>query len=282
MTRFTDPGLERLQYTDGALLLRADLATGVRAEVRRMGLHVRAVHDTWGVATGLKARWNAATRVVVVDAGSAFDCRAASSHFLRRWSCRCPDVAGGIRFATSRPRAERRWTPLGAHREGPRFRRSSAQACASAWTFRSARFIRIAPGLVLGPDYSLRKTARPQARPYIGFGVTAPGELSWSTGSSMLRASVDTSAAGFSATPYYVAQLVDPPALSPGLVGPFVSLAWFAPERFVIRLAAAATPAQPLAAVLASLSQAASTIRVAWIGVEPQVGCSTGAPGGFV
>ena len=281
MTRFTDPGLERLQYTDGALLLRADLATGVGAEVRRMGLHVRALHDTWGVATGLKASWIAANRVVVVDGGSAFDCRGGVVSLPSPVDLPVPDVPFGLGFATFDLVLGSdgvRWEATGKGPGSP----DLGPGVRVGLDVPLARFTRFSPGLVLGPDYSVRKTARAQARPYIGFGVTAPGELSWSTGSSMLRASVDTSAAGFSATPYYVAQLVDPPALSPGLVGPFVSLAWFAPERFVIRLAAAATPAQPLAAVLASLSQAASTIRVAWIGVEPQVGCSTGAPGGFV
>ena len=281
MSRFPDPGLERLQYTDGALLLQADLATGVHAEARRMGLHVRALHDTWGVATGLKANWIAASRVVVVDAGSAFDCGGGVVSLPSPVDLPVPDVPLGASFATFDLVLSSegvRWAPTGRGPGSPNL----GPGIRVGLEVPLARFTRFSPGLVLGPDYSVRKTARAQARPYIGFGVTAPGELFWSTGSAMLRASIDTSAAGFSATPFYVAQLVDPPALAPGLVGPFVSLAWFAPGSFVIRLAAASTPAQPVAAVLANLSQAARNIRVAWIGVEPQVGCSTGAPGGFV
>ena len=274
-----DPGLERLQYVDGALLLRGDLASGIAGESRRTGIHVRALHDTWGVATGLRARWDPASRIVTVDPGAAFDCRGAVVALTSAVTLPVPDqLAVGIPFATfdlvlddRGPRWESTGKSPGFLDFGPGVKVGSDVPL--------ARFVRVAPGLLAGPDYSVRKTARPSARPYVRFGVTSPGELTWSTGTTSLRAVVDTSAAEFSATPYYLAQLLGPP-VPPGLLGFFLSVAWFTDQRFAVRVYSVSAMGQSAAAVLALLSTIARDFRVAWIGIEPQLGCSTGAPGG--
>jgi hypothetical protein len=61
-----------------------------------------------------------------------------------------------------------------------------------------------------------------------------------------------------------------------------VSLAWFSAARFVVRVYGVSAAGQPASVALASLSAVAQDIRIAWVGIEPQVGCSTAAPGGFV
>ncbi len=277
-----DPRMERLQYVDGALLLKADLASGVAQEARRTALHVRGLHDTWGVASGLRAHWNAATRRVDVDPGAAFDCRGYVVTLPSAVALPVPDTLGtGVALATFDLVLNDhgvRWEPTGSSLGSPGF--GSGVRVGSDVPL--ARFVRVGPGMLAGPDYSVRKTARPSSRPYVRSGVTAPGELTWSVGSAYLRALVDTTDAQFSTTPYYLAQVLGPPALPPALLGLFVSLGWFTAQRFVARVYGVLATGQPAATVLANLSAVASDFRVAWVGIEPQLGCSTGAQGGIV
>jgi len=282
MNSCVDPGMERLQYTDGALLLRADLTSGAAGEARRMALHVRGLHATWGVASGLRLQWNPVTRSVGVGQGAGFDCRGNVIVLSAPVQLPLPDsVVAGVpdpAFDLLLDGRGVRWEATGKGAGSAGF----GAGVRVGVDIPLGRFIRFGPGFAVGPDYSVRKSVRPVARPYLGFGVTAPDELTWLSSAAMLRAVVDTSAAEFSTTPYYTAQLVDPPALAAGLIGPFVSLAWFGPQRFVIRVSAISRLGQPAATVLANLAAAARTFRVAWMGVEPLIGCSTGAPGGYV
>src|SRR3954465_11706168 len=62
----------RLRHVDGELLRRRDLADEAAAETDRRGLHVRAVHDTWGVALGYEV--GLASDVMTVGPGVAYDC----------------------------------------------------------------------------------------------------------------------------------------------------------------------------------------------------------------
>jgi hypothetical protein len=274
--------MERLQYVDEALLLKSDLETGVAQEARRAALHVRGLHDTWGVATGLRARWDGTTRTVIVDPGAAFDCRGNVVSLSAAVVLKMPEtIAVGLAFATFdlilNDRGVR-WELSGGGAGSPNF----GAGVGVGSDIPLARFVRVGPALLAGPDYSLRKSVRSFTRPYVRSGVTAAGELTWSVGAAYLRAVIDTSVARFSATPFYLAQLLGPPALPAGLLGPSLSLGWFGPQRFVARVYGVSAMGQPAAAVLASLSAVASDFRIAWTGIEPQLGCSTAAPGGIV
>ena len=67
--------LDRLDHVEGSRLLARDLRDTARNEARWQGLHVRGLHDTWGVATGLGLTLTPGRRSIVVGAGAAFDCQ---------------------------------------------------------------------------------------------------------------------------------------------------------------------------------------------------------------
>jgi len=48
----TDPEIDRVRYHDGARLASRDMREDARFESRLRSVHVRALHDTWGVALG--------------------------------------------------------------------------------------------------------------------------------------------------------------------------------------------------------------------------------------
>ena len=64
--------LDRLDYVEGSRLLARDLGDTARTEARWQGLHVRGLHDTWGVATGLRLTFTPSRRSLVVGPGAAF------------------------------------------------------------------------------------------------------------------------------------------------------------------------------------------------------------------
>lgn len=67
-------GTQRIRYFDGQLLTARDLQDDVAYEARMRGLHVRALHNTWGVALGFEVTVQN-SNVVKVSPGIAYDCR---------------------------------------------------------------------------------------------------------------------------------------------------------------------------------------------------------------
>ena len=54
MRRSNAPNLQRIAYHEGQLLSARDLGDDAAYESRLRGLHVRGLHNTWGVAPGSK------------------------------------------------------------------------------------------------------------------------------------------------------------------------------------------------------------------------------------
>ena len=143
------------------------------------------------------------------------------------------------------------------------------------------RCTRLPGGQLTRPDSAWRRTARPMTRPRVGFGLTPAGGLLWAPATWAIRTIIDTSAADFGSTPRYAAWIANRPDMS-GLVGPFLSLSSFYPDRFTARLTAISLLGDSAVAVQMNLMGRAAAIRIAWVGVESNAGCSTNPPGGFV
>ncbi len=260
-----------IRFVEGGLLLARDLDDRVRAESHLLGLHVEGVHDTWGAATGLRAELSADRRWVLVTAGRAFDRRGRVVTLAAPVTMAAPAVPV--------PGAPQPAFDLLLNGDGVRWERAGGAAEAD---IPLGRCIRLADGTLLSVDRSVRRTVRPMTRPHVGFGITLPGALTWLAGSTGLSAIVDTSQAGFTATPYYFAQVAALPALPAGYLPPFLAPAWFYPSRFSVRLTFLTTVGRPASLAVAEMLRLAPSIQLAWIGVETLVGCSTGAPGGAV
>jgi hypothetical protein len=291
--------LERLTWFDGSALAERDLDDAVAYEQRMLELHVRAVHDTWGVALGLTLTLGSDRRAVLVSPGLAYDCRGQSIVLgvavQLDAPLALPGVAGPSAFdlvlappapaegAPCEPiatcagdvppvRAALRWehaapsaTPAPPGAAGIRLGEEIPLG----------RFARAADGTLTGPDASHRRIARGLARPHVAFGVTRPGELLWQPGAWDTAATIDTAAAGFTTHPLYFAWVLDRPWTMFD-IGPFVSVGQSTRTSFRLHLlfgSAVAPPPMLIAELMLAQRTAAASARIMWLGVEMTTGC---------
>jgi hypothetical protein len=282
---------ERIHWYEGSRLTRRDLADAIEHEARMLELHVRAVHDTHGVAFGLGVTLAAGARGVVVQPGLAYGCRGASVLLAAPATLDAPPATvAGARFDLVLVAAQplRGCTPPGVDCAGARiparamlrWRTADPDARCDCDVPDDAielgRFVRSAGGTLAGPDNARRRQVRGLVRPHVASGLTAPGALVWTQGTSDLVASIDTSAAGFTTTPVYLAEIASPTPWTGGLVAPFVSVGQATPTRFNVHLSIAAKP--PALVLLFAQIDLAKELSIAWTGVESAVGCSGGLP----
>ena len=282
---------ERIAWYEGSRLTRRDLADAIEHEARMLELHVRAVHDTHGIALGLGVALTAGATGVVVQPGLAYGCRGASVLLHAATTITAPPASvAGTRFdlvlvaaqppracaepeldctgARVRARASLRWRAVDDH--------AGCTCDIPDDAIELGRFTRSAAGVLAGPDNARRRVVRGLVRPHVASGVTAPGALAWTQGASDLVASIDTSAAGFTTTPVYLAQIASPTPWTSGLVAPFVSVGQASPTRFNVHLSIAAKP--PSLVLLFAQLDLAKELSIAWTGVESAVGCAGGLP----
>ena len=282
---------ERIQWYEGSRLTRRDIADAIEHESRMLELHVRAVHDTFGIAFGLGVTLAAGARAVVVQPGLAYGCRGASVwlHSVATLdappastagttfdlvlvaaqpsrACAAPDVdCTGERIPS---RASLRW------RAADDDERCDCDVPDDAIDL--GRFVRSPSGMLTGPDNARRRCVRGLVRPHVASGITSPGALTWSQGTSDLVASIDTSAAGFTTTPIYLAAITSQTPWQGGLVAPFVSVGQASPTRFNVHLSIAAKP--PALVLLFAQIDLAKELSIAWTGVESASECGGGPP----
>jgi hypothetical protein len=231
---------ERLQFLEGGLLTARDLRDDVAYESRMRGLHVRVLHNIWGVARGFEVHFNYARDTVLVGPGLAYDCvgrEIISSRSLALAAPRSPehdDSEDGRRWfdlvigyddrVPGRSSLDAGCLDDGASRseERPRWR----------WTYAGmthgdvpppglAENVRLgeeipltragldAQGRIQTLDFRYRRHAQGLVRPHIGSGNLPQGSVYVFGGLFSFAVQVDTRSAGFSQTPYYFASLED-------------------------------------------------------------------------
>ena len=290
MKRRPHAALERIHWYEGSRLTRRDLAAVIEHEARMLELHVRSVHDTHGVALGLGVALAPGARAVIVQPGLAYGCRGASVVLSAATTLDAPPASvTGSRFdlvlVAEQPAgacAQPQLDCNGARVRAPaslRWRAADDDAPCDCGipddAIELGRFVRSPAGVLAGPDNTRRRIVRGLVRPHVASGTTAAGALVWSQGASDLVASIDTSAAGFTTTPVYLAQIASPTPWLGGLVAPFVSVGQASPTRFTVHLSIAAKP--PALVLLFAQLDLAKELSITWTGVESAVGC-TGGP----
>ncbi len=283
---------ERIRWYEGSRLTRRDLAGAIEHEARLLELHVRAAHDTHGVALGLGVALAAGAKAVVVQPGLAYSCRGASVLLHAATTLDAPPMrASGTRFdlllvaaqssgACAQPQLDCTGARVRA-RASLHWRSADDDDARCACdipddAIELGRFVRSSAGTLAGPDNTRRRVVRGLVRPHVASGVTAPGALAWAQGASDLVASIDTTAAGFTTTPVYLAQIASPTPWVSGLVAPFVSVGQASPTRFNVHLSIAAKP--PSLVLLFAQLDLAKELSIAWTGVESAIGCTGGLP----
>lgn len=280
----------RLRHYQGQRLRAPDLQDEYDNLTWLRGLHVVALHDTWGIALGFDVHVDAGN--VVVGPGLAYDCEGREILLTRPHALPGPQAL----FPTPEDGAEFELVMSYAPSPGPHLAEWDLTPCTDAnGSPRSERpafawrrmgetrlglevplvRVRITAGAIdpVALGYDVRRYTQPLARPHIAAGVT-PAEQPWEewrVGEAFLghQTRVDTRAAGFVGTPFYFAGLrIERPGIlfqRAAVDGPvlyFTAVAEAGPDGFTFRLHAAAA---------ATLQQ--SLVRVSWLGVEPVSGC---------
>jgi hypothetical protein len=285
-------GPDRVWFRDSQLLAARDLADDADHESWMRALHVRAMHDTWGVATGFALAVEETQRGVKVGPGVAYDCRG---HDIV--------VADELRLAAPQPPAAATLPGLVQGLEvqlvcayGGRGLRRDGLGCAEESIVESAvlRWVfppGVAPGrdtIRLGEDVPLgtfglskdgklsgpylgtRRNARARLRPRVGSGEASLPNMYMLKHIVRAREKVDTSAAEFTTTPRYFAWLSSDEAIKPGVLGPFVSIAEPTPTSFSVDLIFGLPMVQgPIPYAPVPLGDAS----LLWVGLEPYTGC---------
>ncbi|MBP8001026.1 MAG: hypothetical protein KA314_02930 [Chloroflexi bacterium] len=232
---------QRIRYFDGQLLTARDLRDDVAYEARMRGLHVRALHNTWGVALGLAVTVQN-NNVVKVSPGIAYDCRGRELFSARDLLIGPPPRPLGsqvnawlfdlvIRYDESgeRGRADSVLCTDGVNpgEERPLWRwRFAGDAVGFTPTSTTAppeplrlgeeiplaRFViqptepRIGP-----PDFTERRNAQGLVRPHIADGQVQQPLLPHPDGNELsFTMTINTSAGGFNQTPFYFARITVP------------------------------------------------------------------------
>lgn len=278
---------ERLAWVEGSALMRRDLADGVAAEDALLAAHVRAVHDTHGVALGLTAVPAADRRSVLVTPGYAITCIGAPVWISTALAIAAPSGAPGTLFdlvlhapvprvgdACSRATTcDLRVAPNGAtlawHVASPA---KPAPACTRPDPRTSvlvASFTLHGGGTLDGPQYARRRGARVLERPHVASAVLPAGAVTWTTHNDHLVATIDMAAAGFSRAPVMRTWIAAHDPWPDAAIGAMLSTDLVGRTSFRAQLL--------LPGVGTGVARTvAGSISVGWLGVEPVRGCPPG------
>jgi hypothetical protein len=227
--------LERVRYWQGQLLTAADLREQIATDIELRRLHDRFAHRAVGIAIGLSTQPDDTNTALVVDAGLAYDASSRPLILPERRSIALPGASEPLPQVLVLAFDERDATGIAL-----RWRRERDWNGCEGIALH--RFHQLDPASDRELDPSFRPVvARPLARPHTVAGQTIPGETAWQPWSLGglevgVQVRVDTSAAGFSATPHYFADAIaglDSDEIQPGW---FASIGDPSETEFTLRL----------------------------------------------
>lgn len=300
---------QRINYYDGQRLQSSDLKADTGFESWLRGVHVRAVHQTWGIALGLELSVD--NGQVRIAPGIAYDCHGRELITARPMLVPQPQLPAG--------KAEAYWYDLVISYDD----KLGAELPPSALCFENGRSpleeqplwrwrlveafqkdiqplghgsVRLGEEIPLGrflisrkkeisdSDAGVRRTVQAQVRPYIASGQAKLTPIyNYFAGNYYLK--VDTSAAGFNQAPYYFASLATHPLLGnrssfgkdeldtiQRTLGPFLSIRDADRKSFTLEVRFATT----LVDITGSnqfYNMLADQFTINWTGIEMTRGC---------
>jgi hypothetical protein len=288
MADIADLAADRITYREGQRLMARDLQDDRDGRARLRRLHVRHLHETWGIATGFDVR-AAGTSHVAVGPGYALDRFARDLVLSTSIVLPVPDVAGPqayVLVATFIPDCAFPATAAGAavclntdvHPRGerPAFAwRTSAELEPGAMV--PLCHVVVENKAIKGAVQTrVRRYSRRLVRPYVASGRTDPDPDAWLAsgfGAGYYRTfrRVDTSDAGFTGTPQYFAQLV-PAKPSTRYTVVQVEVATAGADSHITEAAADGFVFEVFVRepFIAELKE---KWAIAWVGAQPMAGC---------
>ena len=278
---------ERITYRDGQRLTARDLGDDRARRTRLRRLHVRWLHETWGIAIGYDVR-AADASTVAVGPGYALDIDARERLLASSVSVPVPGVRGpapfvlAATFVDDAAFAARRDLggvcldhPLDPRRERP------ALVWLTPEQFEPGPVVPLASVVVQngaisgGVQTRVRRHARRFVRPHFATGVTDPDAPGWTrlwyqAGRYALETVVDTSDAGFTTEPVYFASIV--PTASATHTAAETEAAIAQADGHVAR-ADRASFVYRVAVPEPFIPDVHRTWAIAWLGAEPLAGC---------
>jgi hypothetical protein len=272
--------IERVTWRDGQLLASRDLRDDANNDARLRHLHIRYLHKTWGVVEGLNVVF-AGSAAVRVSPGYALD--AGGNELLVPVATRVPTpnltakttmylvISLGKQAATCGP-ATPDLSTLCPGVRNPVPLDQGQLAWKAVNEVRLGRDVLLARALIANGrlasaiDTSVQRQAATFIQRRMWSDVTQSGQTGWTDGATNpireLQAVVDTSAAGFIATPAYFARLSGTSQFAAG----FISSASAGSFTFVLRPHVVMVYEKPIDAAMAE--DAGWTISWFAVGLE--------------
>ena len=299
--------MQRVRYSDDQLLKARDLDDDLAYEATLRRMHVRGLHETWGVALGFYLSLSSPPDKALVGPGLAYDALGRELLLSETLAMPAPQPQAGSKTLLA--------YDLALSQRGPAdilARRRQMSVCADKvpaegvsirWvlvgeqsgpaTGLLAKDLRLGlevplgrfvfdpvAGTLSGPVAGFRKNARPLLRPHIGTGAINFDAIGLTPNRPDATMTVATSDAGFSAPPQYFVFLPQNAVVnsfnSAGFVGPLLSVSQPLYDQFTLRATLAAdgkTPPEERHGRLKALLGELSGSQVVWVGIEPVAGC---------
>jgi hypothetical protein len=269
--------LDRIEFRPRERLTARDLTDADAREATMRGFHLRRVHGTWGVATGLRAWATAEGNMVRVTQGAAFDCHGRAILVPDPVELRIPvppkghDVSWFDLAVSYDDPAHFAW-----HVAGPvRIRRPQPPMAPNIRLGEEvplARFT-VSGNTIWNADHGMRRGVRGPTLRVRGARISMSKVGGMSVLTPLLwNLQVNTAAASFRRIPEYFGWLDLAPGIGDanaaslrGLAGPFVSIVAPSPTGFVLQVRFGAIGF--LRPIVSNL------FDVVWFGMERQGPC---------
>lgn len=256
--------IRRIRHRQDERLLASDLNADMAYEAMLRRLHLRGLHDTWGVALGLRLARGQDGKAALVTPGLAYDCLGRELLLAEGFALPAPARPAGfagaalaydlvVRYAeaaTDRPASPGAGVCPPPPNRGLVFRWALAGPADQPSAALLAQGIRLGEEVPLGrfildandrlsaPDYRFRRTARPLLRPHLAFNAVQPAwqavyeQVDDSTSrltSATFTAAISAVDGGFSQNTHFFVRLLPSDSLaslvaSGRLLGPLLSI----------------------------------------------------------
>lgn len=276
--------IRRIRHRQDERLLAADLNADMAYEAMLRRLHLRGLHDTWGVALGLRLARGKDGKAALVTPGMAYDCLGRELLLADGFALQAPTRPSGyagaalafdltVRYADivkDSPSSSGAGICPPPPNRGLAFRWALAGPTNHPASALLAQGIRLGEEVPLGrfildpnnmlssPDYRFRRTARPLLRPHLAMNSVLPSWqiLEGQAGaqpslqqSATFTAVIGTADGGFSQDTHYFVRLLPSDSLASllaagTLLGPLTSVSAPSSTGFSVRVSFGLLPAE--------------------------------------